>query len=51
MSRHFYAFVKVTAALLLRCNAPLQTVVDVVDMKIMTSLPNQTTQTSATKGV
>jgi hypothetical protein len=42
---------KVTAALLLRCNAPLQTVVDVVDMKIMTSPLHQSTQTSATKGV
>jgi len=45
------ASVKVTAALLLRCNAALQTVVDVVDMKIMTSLPHQSTETSGTKGV
>jgi hypothetical protein len=33
--------VKVTATLLLRCNAPLQIVVDVVDIKIMTSVPHQ----------
>jgi hypothetical protein len=37
---------KVTGALLLSCNAQLQTVVDVVDMKIMTSFSQQPTQTS-----
>jgi hypothetical protein len=30
---------------------PPQIFVDVVDMKIMTSLPHQSTQTSATKGM
>jgi hypothetical protein len=50
MSRHF-VYLKVTAALLLRCNAPLQILVDVVDMKIMTLLHHQSTQTSAMKGV
>jgi hypothetical protein len=50
MSRHF-VHLKVTAALLLRCNAPLQILVDVVNMKIMTLLCHQSTETSAIKGV
>jgi len=42
---------EVTAALPLCCNAPLQAVVDMVDMKIMASLAQQSTQTAVTKGV
>jgi len=41
--------VKVTATLLLRCNAPLHIVVDVGDMKTMASVPHQVYESCSEK--